>query len=109
MSDQIIHQAIHPDIRGRLDPEYVAFHDKTLQYVLPSHLSPWDESQQTASSPFARTLLQNVDVGNIEDVSLKHSQLRIFTPRGEAPEKGWPVLMWFHGGNLTFSSFRFIS
>lgn len=104
MTDRIAHQPIHPDVRGRLDPGYAAFHDEVLQYILPSHLSPWDNTQRTASSPFANALLQSVEVGKTEDVFLKHSEIRIFTPEGETPAQGWPVYMWFHGGKLNFLS-----
>jgi len=34
----------YPDIRSKLDPEYVAFHDKYMQYVRPDEIKPWDGS-----------------------------------------------------------------
>lgn len=105
MADRIIYQPIHPEIRSQLDPEYIAFHEEHLQYVPLSEDSAWDPAQRLASSPFVSTLLESVDVGSIQDVILEHAELRIFTPRGTKPAKGWPVFLWFHGG----MSFLFIS
>jgi carboxylesterase type B len=95
---RIVHQPIHPHIREHLDPEYVAFHEEKLQYILPSEALPWDPSQRSAYSPFADAALQGVNVESIQDVFLKSSELRIFTPKGAVPPKGWPVFLWFHGG-----------
>ena len=30
--------------------------------------------------------------------------LNIWVPAGEAPEGGWPVMFWIHGGNLQFGT-----
>jgi acetyl esterase/lipase len=103
---RVIHQPIHPDIRGLLDPEYVAFHEENLQYIPPSESSPWDRSQPTSPSPFAAVALESVDVDSIQDVVLKHSELRIFTPRVPPPSQGWPVFLWFHGGEYPNSRIK---
>ena len=92
------HQPIHPEIRAHLDPEYVAFHDKHLQTILPSELSSWDSSLRFTPSAFGFASLKSVEVQSIEDVILKHCQLRVFIPRATPPKTGWPVVLWFHGG-----------
>ncbi len=30
--------------------------------------------------------------------------MRAFTPVGETPVEGWPILLWFHGGEFSFSN-----
>lgn len=95
---RIVHQPIHPDLRELLDPEYVAFHEEKLQYILPPEASPGDGSQPAGPSPFASAALKSVDVESVQDVFLKHAELRIFTPKGPKPSQGWPAFLWFHGG-----------
>ncbi|KUJ15179.1 lipase/ esterase [Mollisia scopiformis] len=87
-SSRVIHQPIHPDLRPHLDPEYVAFHDEHFQYILPSETTPWDPAVRTAWSPSKLAALNAVEVGKIEDVLLKHAQLRIFTPSVLRPRMG---------------------
>ena len=41
-----------------------------------------------------------VDVGSTRDFEVGEFRVRVFTPKGSAPEGGWPVLLWFHGGEL---------
>lgn len=40
-------------------------------------------------------------VGKTEDFKLTHCDFRTFTPEGEAPTTGWPVFIYFHGGENT--------
>ncbi len=89
-----IHQPTHPDTRSRPDPEHVAFHEEKVQYILQSEASEWDPAQRSASSAFSPPL-ESVEVGTIQDVILKHSELRVFTPKGSSPAEGWPVFLWF--------------
>lgn len=93
-----IHQPIHPDLRSKLDPEYVAFHDEHLQYVVPSESEPWDPESRNRPSPLSLGGQRPVDVGSVHDVDLGNTQIRVFRPEGERPEHGWPALVWFHGG-----------
>lgn len=93
-----IFQPIHPRIRDRLDPEYIEVHDEILQYIQPTEDQPWDPSSRTRPSPTAHCGIKNVEVGSVEDMDLDTFQARIFIPDGQAPAKGWPTLMWLHGG-----------
>jgi hypothetical protein len=43
-----------------------------------------------------------LNVGGTKDFPLTHSKFRAFTPEGVAPPIGWPVLLYFHGGQLTW-------
>lgn len=38
------------------------------------------------------------EVGKIEDIQLAGFDVRVFTPEGAAPEEGWPVFIYLHGG-----------
>ncbi|KAK3377467.1 hypothetical protein B0H63DRAFT_524754 [Podospora didyma] len=76
-SSRTAHQPIHPDIRPLLDPEYVAFHDQYLQYVLPDDRRPWDGSARRGNPgvPCAESTL--VTVGSVRDLRVKdRSDLR---------------------------------
>ncbi|KAE9409908.1 hypothetical protein BT96DRAFT_1012215 [Gymnopus androsaceus JB14] len=76
-------QPLHPSIIPKLDPEYVAFHEKYIQFLTPPHTLPWDP----------------VKMRKIEEHELKMGQrMRAYTPPGEPPINGWPLLIYFHGG-----------
>lgn len=103
--DQVSKQPLHPSIVGRLDPEYIAFHNKYLQYVTPSHTLPWDPSSRDPLPPGSETLhteTKPLEVGNTADyeVSRGRAAVRVYTPEGEAPEGGWPVLLFIPGGTF---------
>ena len=97
---QTIYQPLHPSLLHLLDPEYITFHNSYLQQLPPSESGPWDPKvrKEAQLNPFATTATKAVDVKSIRDINLEHSQLRVFTPEGERPVNGWPVLLWFHGG-----------
>lgn len=98
-TERRVYQPIHPSVRPLLDPEYVAFHDKYAQYVVPEDmLSPWDGSLRTRTTwPYSGSPV--VDVGSVQDIKPDPKfTIRVFTPAGTAPAAGWPVLIWLHGG-----------
>ncbi|QDS73263.1 hypothetical protein FKW77_004678 [Venturia effusa] len=94
--DRTIHQPIHPDIRAKLDPEYVAFHDKYMQYVQRDESKIWDGSARTAPSlPFGGA--EMVEVASIQDIELPDFKLRVYVPESNQI-RSLPCLLWFHGG-----------
>ncbi|KAK6074061.1 AB hydrolase superfamily protein [Seiridium cupressi] len=93
-----IYQPIHPSLRPLLDPEYAAFHDEHLQYVVPSEAEAWDPASRNHLSPLSLGGQRLVEVGSVCDKELGDIQIRVFTPDGDAPSHGWPALVWFHGG-----------
>lgn len=97
-------QPLHPSILPRLDPEYVAFHNEHIQYLPPAQSLAWDPTSRITPGPMTNTSAQAVEVGNIRDIQLQHAELRVFRPSGTAPERGWPVLLWFHGGAYSTSA-----
>ncbi|KAF8328322.1 Alpha/Beta hydrolase protein [Amanita rubescens] len=92
-------QPLHPSVISKLDPEYVEFHNKHLQYLPIYHTVPWNpEFRNGVTVPGSTPPLE---VGKIQDYDLTHTNFRTFTPPGEAPAKGWPLFIFFHGGGWT--------
>ncbi|KAK5938180.1 hypothetical protein PMZ80_009769 [Knufia obscura] len=98
--ERTIHQPLYPSVRPLLDPEYVAFHDKHVQYVEPEQLRPWTPSNRTRYTwPYAGSSI--VEVGNVKDIRpCGDFSIRVFSPAGSPPASGWPLLIWFHGGGF---------
>ncbi|EXJ84724.1 hypothetical protein A1O3_05395 [Capronia epimyces CBS 606.96] len=99
-----IYQPLHPDVRPHLDPEYVAFHDRYLQYVEPDDVRPWDSVGTRQRVPFPPGTSAPVPVRAVKDIELANCTVRAFWPsesdegRRRRPVAGWPVLVWYHGG-----------
>jgi hypothetical protein len=101
MSDNI-QRPLHPSIIPRLDPEYLKFHNDTLQYIIPPHTLPWDPSiRDTPTIPGGS---EPVHVGIIRDIELTHARFRSYTPEGRSPVEGWPVFIYFHGGAVLLAN-----
>ncbi|KAK4548025.1 hypothetical protein LTR36_010745 [Oleoguttula mirabilis] len=94
---------IHHSVKGRLDPEYVAFYNEHIINNQQVHYQP------EAASRMSGTLLPGAGpaqtVGTTHDYAIKRVEssgpdvaVRVFTPEGENPLEGWPVVMYFHGG-----------
>lgn len=96
--DRHVYQPLHPAVRARLDPQYVAFHDAHMQYVEPDDARPWDGTARTKPSLPPGTP-DPVPVGATEDLTIADTfALRVFTPAGTPPPAGWPLFVWYHGG-----------
>ncbi|KAI9739743.1 MAG: hypothetical protein M1834_006462 [Cirrosporium novae-zelandiae] len=94
---------LHESVKDRLDPEYVSFYNKHIINNQQVHYQP------VAASRTSGILIPGggplVPVGNTEDFSIKRIEtegpdvkVRVFTPTGEKPENGWPVMVYYHGG-----------
>lgn len=91
-------QPLHPSIIPKLDPEYVEFHNRHLAQIVPPHTIPWDPVTRNAvMMPGTSDLL---DVGSTKDIALSKCKIRVFAPPGSPPSKGWPVFLFFHGGEF---------
>ncbi|CAE6424770.1 unnamed protein product [Rhizoctonia solani] len=89
----------HPDVLPHLDPEYAAFHDKYLADRPAIHKVPWDPACRVG--PINLGGLEPCKVGSVRDLTIPGTppvNVRVFTPPGERPADGWPVLVYFHGG-----------
>ena len=94
---------LHESVKDKLDPEYVAFYNKYVINQQQVHLQP------VAASRTSGVLIPGggpiLDVGKTEDITIKRRQtagpdvtVRCFTPAGDKPANGWPVMLYFHGG-----------
>ncbi|KAF9074011.1 alpha/beta hydrolase fold-domain-containing protein [Rhodocollybia butyracea] len=103
-SARVPKQPLHPSIISKLDPEYVALHENVLQYLPMLCTLPWDPVTMRKPLPMQGER-KPLDVGKIEDFELKKGgygrMMRAYTPFGEPPRNGWPVLVYFHGGGWT--------
>jgi acetyl esterase/lipase len=89
-------QPLDPDFVHRLNPEYVEYHKANLLYKPRQDQLPWDPSIRHL--PLVEGGSEPLQVGSVKDYSLSKFKIRVFTPEGEAPADGWPVLIYFHGG-----------
>ena len=80
----------------KLDPEYIALHEKYVLHLVPPETKPWDPAIR--DQPAVPGGAPPISVGSIEDFDLPHAKLRAYFPEGNPPEGGWPVLIYFHGG-----------
>ncbi|KAH7309659.1 alpha/beta hydrolase fold-domain-containing protein [Stachybotrys elegans] len=94
---------LHPTVVDRIDPEYAAFYNEHIFDKQQVHLQPIEASRSSGILiPGAGPL---IPVGKTADYTFprKESQgpdvaVRCFTPEGEKPAAGWPVLVYYHGG-----------
>ncbi|CAE6478092.1 unnamed protein product [Rhizoctonia solani] len=90
---------LHPDITPHLDADYAAFHNKYLADRPAIHKIPWDPACRVG--PINLGGLEPCKVGSVRDLTIPGTppvSVRVFTPPGERPASGWPVLVYFHGG-----------
>ncbi|KAJ1311896.1 hypothetical protein OPQ81_010356 [Rhizoctonia solani] len=90
---------LHSDITPHLDQEYAAFHKKYLADRPAIHKIPWDPACRVG--PINLGGLNPCKVGSVRDLTIPGTppvNVRVFTPPGDRPTSGWPVLAYFHGG-----------
>lgn len=94
---------LHPSLEPRLALDYAAFYNEHIIDKQQVHLQPVEASRTSGVLiPGAGPLYP---VASAEDFSIPRTQssgpdirIRCFTPQGKKPEKGWPCLMYYHGG-----------
>lgn len=101
MSEQrTVLQPIYPEIEGKLLDEYAAFHREHIAHTPYLHEIPWHSSIRQQPAVLGGS--QPLKVAKIQDFPLSHVSVRTFTPEGDAPNGGWPVFIFFHGGTSDF-------
>lgn len=95
-----VYQPLHNSVRNLYDPEYVAFHDRYVQFVEPEHLKDWTASIRSRSLwPYAGSPI--LEVGSVEDLRpCPNFSVRIFRPQHRERESSCPVVVWLHGGGF---------
>lgn len=103
-------QPLHPSIIAKLDPEYVQFHQKYIQNETPMYMVPWDPVKMRPIQAFDVGSRKPLDVGKIDEFEIpsrgEHADVRkilvrAYTPPGQSPATGWPILLYFHGGEFS--------
>ncbi|ANB11631.1 putative esterase [Sugiyamaella lignohabitans] len=119
-SDMSVQQAIppapyqiDPSIIGKFDKEYVNFFNSHLTRatnLLYTHLGNLQEIKAGGNvipgqSPLA-PLKSTYDIQIPRKYTKADTTIpaRVFVPVGEAPEKGWPCTVWYHGGGWVLGS-----
>lgn len=94
---------LHPSIASRVHPEYAAFYNEYIITQQQVHLQP------VAASRTSGILIPGggpvLPVGKTEDIAIKRVEtdgpdvlVRVFTPEEPAPEGGYGVMLYMHGG-----------
>ncbi|KAI9738976.1 MAG: hypothetical protein M1818_005290 [Claussenomyces sp. TS43310] len=94
---------LHESVKDKLHPQYVHFYNRNIIDSQQVHYRP------VAASRTSGVLLPGAGpsllVAKIEDHSIERTQskgpkitVRCFTPLGERPAAGWPVMIYYHGG-----------
>lgn len=94
---------LHPSVVSRIAPDYAAFYNEHLIDKQQVHLQPVEASRTSGVLiPGAGPLYP---VARTDDYSLPRTQssgpdvrVRCFTPAGVKPDKGFPLLVYYHGG-----------
>jgi hypothetical protein len=93
-------QPLHPSIIPKLDPEYVDFHNKYLTQIVPPHTIPWNPVTRNAVTMPGTS--DPLNVGSTRDITLSRCKIRVFTPPCLRPSQGWPIFVFYHGGDASF-------
>ncbi|KAL6248445.1 hypothetical protein RBB50_004700 [Rhinocladiella similis] len=98
---------LHPSVRDRLHPDYVAFYNKHLLNQHPAHFLPLSVSRAKGNNIPCNG--DPLPVGEILDRKISRREtsgpdiaIRCFIPQGQPPNCGWPVVLYYHGGGWVF-------
>ena len=94
---------LHPSILPKLDPTYRTFYNKHIFDKQQVHLQPVSASR--TSGILIPGGGPQLPVGKKEDILIRRREtdgpdipVRVFTPEGDVPEGGWPLMVYYHGG-----------
>ncbi|CUA73107.1 hypothetical protein RSOLAG22IIIB_10537 [Rhizoctonia solani] len=82
----------------RLDPEYRAFILSSGTLLPPIHKSKWSPAFREAVSIIDFGSTGPIEIGSTRTIQLGEFSVRVMTPPGEKPIRGWPVLLNMHAG-----------
>ncbi|KIY01373.1 uncharacterized protein Z520_02925 [Fonsecaea multimorphosa CBS 102226] len=98
---------LHPSVKDRLHPDYVAFYNKYILNAQQVHHLPVSVARGTPGVPPCHS--RPLPVGRVQDVYISRREtvgpnilLRCFTPPGTPPPSGWPLVLYYHGGGWVF-------
>lgn len=93
---------LHESVAHLLDPEYVDFYKKHTINMQQVHLQDVATSR-ISGLPIGAGPAQPVGSSTKYSIERQESRgppvlVRVSTPEGKAPENGWPVVVYYHGG-----------
>ena len=99
--------SLHPSIEDRLDQEYKQIFAKEIcqkALLLYTHLFDVKTLREGGNKMVGQD--DPVEVQSITDVVIPRRYTkadvgvpaRVYVPRGERPPRGWPVMIYYHGG-----------
>jgi acetyl esterase/lipase len=94
---------IHKSVAHLVDPEYTAFYNKHIINNQQVHYQPVSASRTSGVLLPGAGPAQTVGSTKNYAIERQESQgqnvaVRVFTPEGTAPQGGWPIMVYFHGG-----------
>ncbi|KAI0473574.1 Alpha/Beta hydrolase protein [Xylariaceae sp. FL0804] len=94
---------LHKSVRDRIDPAYAEHYEQHVANQQQVHLQPVEASR--TSGTLIKGAGPKAPVASTVDCAIPRQEsdgpevsVRAFTPNGKAPEAGWPLCFWFHGG-----------
>ncbi|KAG0646011.1 AB hydrolase superfamily, partial [Hyphodiscus hymeniophilus] len=94
---------LHDSVKDKLDHDYIKFYNKHIIDKQQVQYQPVYASR--SSGVLIPGAGPKLEVGRTEDLKIHRRetegpdvQIRVFTPTGEKPPSGWPVMVYFHGG-----------
>lgn len=94
---------LHESVKDKLHPEYVDFYNRNIINKQQVQYQPITTSR--ASGVLLPGAGPSLPVGKTQDFAIKRTQsdgpdvnVRSFTPLGDVPPAGWPVMIYYHGG-----------
>ncbi|EXJ83487.1 triacylglycerol lipase [Capronia coronata CBS 617.96] len=94
---------LHESIKDKIHPEYAKFYNEHIINAQQVHYQPVEASR--VGGKLIPGGGDPLPVGKTQDIALKRQasegpdvQIRCFTPEGDPPANGWPVMIYYHGG-----------
>ncbi|CAE6436502.1 unnamed protein product [Rhizoctonia solani] len=98
---------IPKEIIDRWDPEYRDFIlSLPKEALIPPHQHGWSDDLRRAVNSSTAGKAEPVSVGSTLNIDLGDFSVLCLVPDGEAPQDGWPVFIYAHGGGLLFGDAR---
>jgi acetyl esterase/lipase len=98
---------LHPSVATRFAQQFIDYYSMHMLNAQQAHFQ--DLAVSRLAGRIATGSSQNMAVGAIHDLRIPRQEssgpdvpIRVFVPEGEAGAKGWPVILYYHGGSWVF-------
>ncbi|KAH7342149.1 Alpha/Beta hydrolase protein [Rhizoctonia solani] len=89
---------IPQNVLDQLDPEYREFVQSSGSLLPPIGNAQWSPAFRQAIPSLDYGSTGPVEVGSTHTIQLGDYSLRVMTPPGDKPSRGWPTVLFVHGG-----------